>query len=402
MCVRDVNSYKMAAGSMLRAKVSARGNTPVKYPIAGAVGQEARPLRPSDVPGVAELFQKTFRNPRKPAPASLRGYIEQIFLNHPWQDMDQVSKVIVDGEGAVAGFIGVLPQRLQYGQKVIRASVLGSLMSNEPQRNPLVGARLLRSALHGGHDVAISESANPLSLKMWEKSNGVTLPLHSLSWMRILRPAALPFSRLVERFSFASSIVPLTAGLDRLVRRIGPDLFSVADTDGPPGHDFEVDADEFAAAAPALCTRYSIRPVWDAKILSWLLQHASTKSRFGAVMMRLVKDKRGQIVGGYIYYGKARGIAFAPQIFAEPNAERLVVNGLLSHTAARGFSAVRGRVQPEFLDALVRQHSIVFRRSATVVHTRNEDLRGALLAGNALITGLAAEAWARLIGDEFS
>ena len=48
--------------------------------------------------GVAELFQKTFRNPRKTAPASLTNYIEQIFLNHPWQDKDQVSKVVIDAD----------------------------------------------------------------------------------------------------------------------------------------------------------------------------------------------------------------------------------------------------------------------------------------------------------------
>jgi hypothetical protein len=51
---------------------------------------------------------------------------------------------------------------------------------------------------------------------------------------------------------------------------------------------------------------------------------------------------------------------------------------------------------------LVRQHSLLFRRSAAVMHTRNDELRTALLDGSALITGLAAEAWTRLIGDDFS
>jgi hypothetical protein len=387
---------------MLRAKVPTVGNTPVKVSFAGSAAGEARSLRPSDVVGVAQLFQRTFRNPRKAAPESLAAYIEQIFLEHPWQDKDRVSKVILDRDGAVTGFVGVLPQRLQHGDTVIRASVLGSLMSSDPQRNPLVGARLLRAALHGQQDVAMSESANPLSLKMWEKSGGTTLPLHSLSWARILRPASLPLALLAGRLPLASAAIPLTAGLDRLARRIAPDLFAVADTDGPSGEDFEVGANEFAAAVPALCTRYEIRPVWDGKILDWMLQHAATKARFGSLMMRLVKGRGGRIVGGYIYYGKPGGIAFALQLLAEPQAERLVVNNLLTHVAARNFSAIRGRVQPEFLDALVRQQSLMFRRSAAAIHTRNDDLRAALLDGNALITGLAAEAWTRLIGDEFA
>lgn len=388
---------------MLRAKIPALGNTPVKVPIGASATSEPRSLTRSDVAGVAQLFQRTFRNPRKPAPRSLQDYIEQIFLDHPWHNEDQSSKVVVDRDGAVTGFIGVLPLRLQYGDTTIRASVLGSLMAHEPQRNPLVGARLLRSALHGHHDLAISESANPLSLAMWEKSGGVTLAPHSLSWLRLLQPIAFPFAMLAERFPVASAALPLAAGLDRLARRIGPDIFAVGEGEGTVASDVEVSPDEFAAAMPALCMRYDIRPAWEGATLNWLLQHASTKTRFGPVMTRLVMGRRGQIVGGYIYYGKPGGAAFVLQQFAEPKAERLVVNSLFSHAAHRGFAAVRGRVQPEFLDALVRQRALMFRRSATVVHTRNQALLAALTGGSeALITGLAAEAWARLIGDEFS
>lgn len=387
---------------MLRARIPAIGNAPVNVQIAAGTAGEARSLRTSDVEGVAKLFQKTFRDPRKAAPASLASYIEAIFLNHPWQDKDRDSKVVVDADGAVTGFVGVLPQRLQYGDSIIRTSVLGSLMSHEPQRNPMVGARLLRAALHNDQDVAMSESANPLSLKMWEKSGGATLPLHSLSWARILRPASLPLAMAGERISLARKATALTAPLDRLAQRVVPDMFAVEPVDGPAGEDFEVGADEFAAAVPALCARYSIRPVWDGSILGWMLEHAATKARFGAMNMRLVRGRGGRITGGYIYYGKAGGIAFALQLFAEPKSERLVVGNLLSHVAARGFSAVRGRVQPEFLDALVRQHSLLFRRSAAVMYTRNDHLRTALLDGSALITGLAAEAWTRLIGDDFA
>jgi hypothetical protein len=387
---------------MLRARIPSVGNAPVNVQIAAGTAGEARSLHMSDVEGVAHLFQRTFRDPRKAAPASLAAYIEAIFLKHPWQDKDRVSKVVVDADGAVTGFVGVLPLRLQYGDSVIRTSVLGSLMSHEPQRNPLVGARLLRAALHSEQDVAMSESANPLSLKMWEKSGGVTLPLHSLSWARILRPASLPLAMLGERIRLAGKAAALTAPLDRLAQRFVPGMFAVEPVDGPAGEDFEVSADEFAAAIPALCERYSIRPVWDGGILGWMLQHAATKARFGTMNMRLVRGRGGRIIGGYIYYGKADGIAFALQLFAEPKSERQVIGNLLSHVAARGFSAVRGRVQPEFLDALVRQHSLLFRRSAAVIYTRNDHLRTALLDGSALITGLAAEAWTRLIGDDFS
>ena len=44
---------------------------------------------------------------------------------------------------------------------------------------------------------------------------------------------------------------------------------------------------------------------------------------------------------------------------------------------------------------------IFFHRSATIVRARDPELVSAIDAGDAFITGLAAEAWTRLIGDVF-
>jgi len=364
-------------------------------------GSEARSLRQSDIADVAQLFQQRFRDPSKPASAPLLAYLEDVFLNHPWRDSEQMSKVVVDGDGRVQGFVGVFPQRYVHRDNVIRTSVLGTLMSSDPNRNPLVGAKLLRSALGGSQDLSISESANPLSLKMWEKSGGATLPLFSLSWLRVLKPTAMSLAMLCERYPLFSPAFPVANGLDRLAKRFGPEFLSIA-LEAPQGKDFEVGPDEFAAAVPALSTRYEIRPQWDPAILTWLLKHAGSKSAFGPVMMRLVRDKRDRVVGGYIYYGKGHGIAFVLQLLAEPGSERLVVDNLLAHAEANGLSAVRGRLQPEFLDALVRQKSFLFRRSATVIHTKSASLQAAFGGPSALISGLAAEGWTKLIGEEFS
>ena len=101
-------------------------------------------------------------------------------------------------------------------------------------------------------------------------------------------------------------------------------------------------------------------------------------------------------------YGRRHGVAYVLQFLAEPGAERLVVDNLLRHAQASEFSAVRGRLQPEFLDALVRQRAMLFRRPATVVHTRSKSLHAALAGEGTLLTGLAAEGWTKLIGEEFS
>jgi hypothetical protein len=384
---------------------------------AGNAVAEVRSLRTSDIPGVAQLFQSTFRNSREPAPASLLDYIEQIFLDHPWQDDSQTSKVAVSADGMVAGFIGILPQRLIFDGHPVRASVVGTLMSHDPKNNPLVGARLLRSALSGGQDLSFSESANPLALRMWEKAGGVVLPLYSLTWFRLFRPATFSVAMLTKRqpraaaaqgtgrwwrLPLAGAAFPLTSGMDRLIQWVIPGAFSAEAADGQPGKGFGVDAGEFAAAVPALCERYQVRPQWDSPILTWLLEHAALKAYLGPTTMRLVKDRGGRIVGGYIYHGRERGIGTVLQIFSAPNAERLVVAELFAHAADKGMAAMTGRVQPEHLDALVGQRAILLRRGATVVHTRNRELLAPLLTGDALVTGLAAEAWCRLVGHEFS
>jgi hypothetical protein len=233
---------------------------------------------------------------------------------------------------------------------------------------------------------------------MWEKSGGVTLPLHSLSWIRILKPVSWPFAALAEKRSFVSAIVPVASKLDWLARAVTRDVFAIA-SDGPQQKGNDVGPDEFAAAVPALCARYRIKPLWDEPILAWLLRHAAADGPFGAQTMRLVRGRGDRVIGGYIYSGKRNGVASVLQLFAEPGAERSVVDNLLTHAAATGFSAVRGRVQPEFLDALARQKSLLLRRSATVIHTRNESLRASLVGESALITGLAAEGWSRLVGE---
>jgi hypothetical protein len=70
-----------------------------------------RDLEPEDLPSVAHLFQKTFRRSEPPRPSMIR-YFREIFFDHPWYDEEIRSKVFVNGEGEVEGFIGVFPSRL--------------------------------------------------------------------------------------------------------------------------------------------------------------------------------------------------------------------------------------------------------------------------------------------------
>src|ERR1700736_1707193 len=74
---------------------------------------QVRACSPDDMPAVAGLFQRTFRSARRAAPASLTAYLRELYFEHPWRDPALASKVFV-ADGAVRGFIGILPLRLAF------------------------------------------------------------------------------------------------------------------------------------------------------------------------------------------------------------------------------------------------------------------------------------------------
>jgi len=356
-----------------------------------------RRLETGDLPAVAQLFQRTFLSANKPAPMALESYLGELFLGHPWLSDDISSRVFVTGHDELKGFVGVFPLRLQHRGRSLRGAVIGSLMVDKPEADPLIGARLLRSALQAGQDVSISETANAISRKMWDALGATILPTYSLNWTRLLRPAALPFS--FASASVARVCAALVSPLDALMSKVRNNPLSLASLPKPTVRGEAVTVDEFIAACDTLATRYALRPEWDDAILSWQLRHAAVK-KAGDLQCRLLR-KGGHPIGGYLYYGRRGGNALVLQMFALPKHEFTVVTSLMQHAADDGCAAIRGRVQPEFLDALMRHQAVLFHRSSTVVHTKDKDLITTVRLGEAMLTGLAAEAWTRLIGFAF-
>lgn len=373
-----------------------------RHPASARTAGSVRALEASDVGEVARLFQKTFIDARTPAPAGLAQCLDEIFLRHRWQSDDVRSQVFIDDDAQLKGFVGVLPLRLQHRNKPMLAAVLGSLMAEGREVNPLIGARLLRAALQGGQDISISESANPLTQKMWELVGGTTLANYSLNWIRVFRPMALPFSLAAGRHAgLARAGATLVSPVDLVLNKMRSNPFASASLPEPALPDEEVSADEFAEALPALTERYALRPDWDSATLRWQLHHAAVKERFGNLRCYLLR-KGNRTVGGYLYYGRPGGIGFVLQTVALPKHEFAVISSMLSRAASGGCTAVRGRAQPEFLDALMRHHALMFHRSSMVVHAKDTGLLTTLRAGDGLITGLAGETWIRLIGGAFT
>lgn len=360
---------------------------------------EVRPVRPADLPAVARLFQKTFRNRNASPPASLASYLGDLFIDPPGRQPGLASLVYVTPDGGIGGFIGVLPLTLSHGGRRLRAAVAGSLMVDRPASNPLAGARLLRSFLAGPQDLSISETANEVSRRMWERLGGQAVPSYSMEWVRILRPAGFAVASLEPTFAPARALAPLAGLADRLAGRHKANPLRLAPC---AGRDREAGDDELVRLIGEFACGYALRPDWPPECVAWRLAHAASKARYGQVFRRIVEAPTGDPVGLYIYYGRPRRVAYVLQVVARREWTETVIDCLLAHTWERGSAAVRGRLQPELMDALLRRRALMFHRSSLVVHGRDGAALSAIAAGDALITGLAGESWTRIIGDEFA
>jgi hypothetical protein len=363
---------------------------------------QIRPCTPEDIPAVAGLFQRTFRDPRVAAPAALQSYLRELYLEHPWYDPELAAKVFVAADGAVAGFIGILPLRLAFRGATIRAAVAGSLMVDRPQENPLAGARLLRAYLGGPQDLSLSDSANPVSLGMWERLGGKSMPVESMEWVRAFRPAATALALAADAVPLLRLAWPIAFVADGIADRIKANPLRYEPAATAQVHDTEASDAALIRLIPELVATYAVRPAWEPATLRWILAHVARKERRGAIVRRVVHGKDGRPLGCYIYYGRRGGVAWVLQVLAHPDGIEPVLDNLFASAFAQGCVAVRGRTQTRLLDALQRRQCMFFRHNSTVVHSANAELVAAIRSGDALVTGLSGDAWTRLIGDTFT
>lgn len=375
--------------------------TPLITLANSARGEGVRVFDRSHSDAVARLFHKRFRGNKGPVAASLAAYLRELFLEHPWRDPELPSLVHVGEDGRVEGFIGVLPLRLMFEGRRVRAAIAGSLMVDEPEKKPLTGAKLMRKFILGPQDITITESANAVAQSLHAKLQGRLLPLTSMEWFKVFKPLGTGVALASRSIGAAKLLAPFARLGDGLLSRVKTPWLEEA---RPASAGFfkseDVDAGRFAAFALRSSTQFALRPDWDESMVNWLLTHAAKKETYGPMICRLVYGRGDAPLGGYVVYLRPGGMAWVLQIFAEMGRADPVVDDLVSYARSRGALAVRGRSQPMLMEPLLKRGCVFVHRSATIVHTNDEALMAAA-SGNSLINGLAAESWSRLIGGEF-
>lgn len=363
-----------------------------------------RPLEAADIPAVAALFQKAFRHGR-PVPASLGPYLRRYYLEAPGRDPDIAPLVHVTEDGAVTGFIGVHVLPMTFGERRLRAAVCGSLMVEAPDTDPMAGARLLKAFLAGPQDLSLSETANSISVEMWRRLRGLTLPQHSLEWFRIIRPSNFLLDFGLRKSGAFRLLRPLAGLIDNQAQR----RLSAASWFARPRQVAlkgglrvdEIAAPALAELVPALTASFALRPDWAAMPLAAMIQEAAAKPDYGEAVMASVSTPAGVPIGAFIYHLQPDRIGRVLQILSRPGQEGVVIDALVDHAAGRGAAGLRGRTQPALIAAMQARRMIFLSAAATVIHAREEGLAAAFNDGRGFFNGLAGEQWSRVIGGRF-
>lgn len=367
---------------------------------------EIRPLRESDIPSVANLFQRMLRKSRNPASPSLERYLKSVFLAGPDQDPEIVSQVHVRDDGVVSGFIGVLPLPLLFNEKPLRGAICGTLMVDGHEQDPFAGARLMRAFVAGPQDISLTETANDVSTAMWRKLRATVLPDYSLEWLRIIRPAGFCVEMAASATRAARLLAPFAKPLDALVRRRAAEepRWTDVPTRGRAGNAVttkEADDETTTELFAQFTSGFAIRPQWRPESLRRMVSESRRKALYGEMVRRVVTTPGGRPSGLFLYYGDPGRIGRVVQILAAPGQTGAVIDSMVNHAAESGIVALRGRTQPTLLDAMLGRRFAFVHASSSIVHARDPALIEPFRCGNAFFNGFAGESWSRLIGDRF-
>src|SRR5206468_4452737 len=116
------------------------------------------------------------------------------FLENPAADGLRSSLVCEEKDGRITGFVGIVPRRVAIGGRYFQAAVSSQFIVEPGSHAGLTSLRLARAFIEGPQDLSIADEANDAAKRLWEGLGGTVALLHSLYWMRPLRPARLALS----------------------------------------------------------------------------------------------------------------------------------------------------------------------------------------------------------------
>lgn len=358
-----------------------------------------RPFTKNDIPQVVKLFQKVFFDNGQTAPSSskLDAYFEEMFFHNPWTDEgaeEEITSLVYESsDGAVIGFIGIIPRRMLLHGQSIRAATSMHFMVDPDSRSTLAGIQLLKTFFSGPQDLSLSDSGGAVGRKIWEGLGGATALAYSINWMRLLRPSRYVLRLLARKNRllrlFAQLLSPLCSIVDAMAsyalpHRFGKPAASLQATD--------LDKETLLAGITQFPSSYALRPEYDPGSLFWLLAKADQLARSGILRKIALRNADGELVGWYIYELSEDGLGEVLQIVGRKKSFGEVLDHLFYHGWRDGAIALSGRLDPKFAQEFSDKYcSFNCGGPWTLTHSRNPEVLRAIYQGDLFLSRLEGE-----------
>jgi hypothetical protein len=285
--------------------------------------------------------------------------------------------------------------------KPIEVAVGTSLVVCPDSRSTMAGLELIHSFLSGEQDLAMTDTANDKTQKIWTWLGGSTASSYAMHWSRPLRPALFALyavsrlgrSPLLDAFTLGSK--PLCRIMDAIVARMPSSPFRQR----PP----LISEEELSAETLLTCMRdssetHSFRTEYDRDSLRWLLDFMSRMKAYGKLRKVLLRNKERKVVGWYLYYLRKGGVGEVVQIGATHSSIDAVLGHLSYDAWTHGAIALNGRVEPQLPQKLSEKYCFFFLGNRLLVHSRNPELARLIQSDRAFLTRLDGE-WCLRFGE---
>lgn len=351
-----------------------------------------RPIVPDDLPEVIRLYAKVFDKPEAIGNAGLQATLAELFFAHPWRDDRLVSRVYEARDGTIRGCLGLIPRPMSMGGRSVLVAISHTFMVDPESRGTPAAIELIRAFLSGPQDLSLAQGTTSMR-RIFEGTGGETSLLHSMGWMRILRPSRYVLAALADRglpVPVAAALSPAARAADALAQRMRPFQLAASGLSGEP-----LEPETLRACLPELTRDRALRPMYDSHSLRWILERVARRAGDGGLHGTLVRDARGEIVGAYLYYEGARRTGEVVQIVAHPRSAEAVLDHLFDDARRRGLAAVSGLLDPRLLGALGAKRCLFDRGDGSwfLVNGKNPQILSAIHRGDAFLTRLEAEWW---------
>jgi hypothetical protein len=351
-----------------------------------------RPLVPGDAARLGALHARVKPGSGWRSPAAYASYALEMLFRNPWVDPEIPSWVAEENERLV-GFLGVVPRRMRCGDRAVRVAAGCQMMVDPDKRASFVALELMRRLFAGPQDLTVADGANDASRVLWEASGGIASALHSLHWVRLLRPVQGLLQLGGQRLRALSAITrPVAALADACITRLAPLKLH------PGLRETELNAETLHEALRQVQS-YALRPDYDIASLQWLLAQAAAKRRHGELQSAIVHDRGGRIIGWFMYYLNG-ALSQVLQLGARRGCLDMLLEQLAQHARTRGARALEGRMEPSLTAALRGKRVLIQNHSTwTLLQARDQSLLVPFLRGDAFFSRLEGEWWMRFAGE---